>query len=534
MEDSNFLTQTETFLRNHYNLSVFIGILFGVLIRFAGISSFPAGLNQDEASIGYETYSLLQTAADRNGQHLPVHFISWGSGQNVLCAYLSMLFVKIFGLNVFSMRLLNSLLTSLSLLVFFLLLKSALGRKKAFAGLILLCIMPWHIMIARWGFESNIFPAFFLFAVYFLYKGINGKMLFFPISSVFFALSLYAYGTAYLVVPLFLLLVIPYFVRRKKIAFKSFILSAVLFLLFALPVFLFVIINHLDLPPMNLAGITIPRLLENRTTTVFNLTDGFFLFTMAKNFVRLCYVCLLQSDSFLSNVIPGFGTLYYISLPFLLLGIAKILKNKNLRLQPIHFIMLMWLVSSVVLGLCTHVNINRLNIIFIPMIYFVMEGIFAGCDIVKEQYKKLYMKGIAAIYGFYFLLFTGYYFTMYNEKIASDFCVGFDQSLQFCNENFPNDTIDISTQNINMPYIYVCFYNQISPDIFRKTVVYDEGNRNFRAVKSFDKYRFVPACDVVKSGIMIIGRKDFELFRPLIGDKKVETFEEFYVVYEDF
>src|SRR5512138_1804117 len=72
-------------------------IALGVVARIVGFGGTPPGLNQDEASIGYESWSLLNYGIDRNGVHWPVHLVSWGSGQNALYAYLAMPFVA-FGL----------------------------------------------------------------------------------------------------------------------------------------------------------------------------------------------------------------------------------------------------------------------------------------------------------------------------------------------------------------------------------------------------------------------------------------------------
>ena len=55
-------------------------ILLAATVRLVLFGSHPAGLNQDEASIGYEAWSVLHYGIDRNGLSVPVHFIAWGSG----------------------------------------------------------------------------------------------------------------------------------------------------------------------------------------------------------------------------------------------------------------------------------------------------------------------------------------------------------------------------------------------------------------------------------------------------------------------
>lgn len=54
---------------------------------------------------------------DSHGYKNPVYFMSWGSGMNVLYSYLSIPFIAMFGLNNFSIRIVQ-VISSLLLLVF--------------------------------------------------------------------------------------------------------------------------------------------------------------------------------------------------------------------------------------------------------------------------------------------------------------------------------------------------------------------------------------------------------------------------------
>ncbi len=95
-------------------------MVLGAALRLLLIGAFPPGLNQDEASAGYEAWSLLNFGIDRNGCPWPVLFVSWGSGQNVLYSYLSIPFIALLGLNEVSLRLPMAITGSLALLVFWL------------------------------------------------------------------------------------------------------------------------------------------------------------------------------------------------------------------------------------------------------------------------------------------------------------------------------------------------------------------------------------------------------------------------------
>ena len=93
------------FDNNKYEILIFVILAIGLLVRLVGIVEYPAGLNPNEASAGYESYALAEDGMDRNGKTLPVQFISWGSGQNVLYSYITIPFIAVLGLNVLSIRL---------------------------------------------------------------------------------------------------------------------------------------------------------------------------------------------------------------------------------------------------------------------------------------------------------------------------------------------------------------------------------------------------------------------------------------------
>ena len=109
----------------------FVLLLFlGVLLRIIRFGVTPNGLNQDEAFAGYEAFSLANYGVDSAGYHNPVYFVSWGSGMNVLESYLAIPFVKIFGLNVYTIRMPQLLVAIASLPFVYLIVKNVFLNKK--------------------------------------------------------------------------------------------------------------------------------------------------------------------------------------------------------------------------------------------------------------------------------------------------------------------------------------------------------------------------------------------------------------------
>jgi hypothetical protein len=184
-----------------------LGILFGgALVRLLEFGSIPPGLNQDEASLGYDTYAVLHYGIDRNGFHNPILFSSWGSGMAALPGYLASPFILLFGLSPAPLRAVNLVAGIVSIPVLYAVVRGSGDRTLAAIAAFLLAISPWHIMISRWALDTNLLPALFLAGLYFLCRGRAGNRWLIA-AACFFALTLWIYGTAYVVTPLFLALV---------------------------------------------------------------------------------------------------------------------------------------------------------------------------------------------------------------------------------------------------------------------------------------------------------------------------------------
>jgi len=184
-------------------ISFFVLIcLLGAALRLIQYPTLPPGFNQDEASSAYEAYCLAETGMDRWGNVLPAYFPSWGSGQNVLLSYLLVPVVKLFGLSIFSVRLIPVTLGILTLPLLGWGLRP-LGRYPALLGMFLVAVVPWHFMMSRWALESNLAPFFMLLGCVLLARGlITNKRRWIVPSLLPFALALYAYGTTVIVLPI--------------------------------------------------------------------------------------------------------------------------------------------------------------------------------------------------------------------------------------------------------------------------------------------------------------------------------------------
>src|SRR5262245_55051326 len=106
-----------------FHIVLFALIIFaGGFIRFYNLQNNPVALNQDEAINGYDAYSIGNTGRDHHGAWQPQPFLqSFDDWSSPLITYVTIPFVKVFGLSEFTVRLPVALLGTLSIFLFYLL-----------------------------------------------------------------------------------------------------------------------------------------------------------------------------------------------------------------------------------------------------------------------------------------------------------------------------------------------------------------------------------------------------------------------------
>lgn len=459
-------------------------LLLGALIRILGIGSHPNALNVDEASSGYEAFSLLHFGIDRNGNSFPVFLQAWGSGQNALYTYVLIPFIALMGLSELVIRLPMAIVGCISLWVFYQCLKKIGNQKIAIIGLAFLSICPWHIMKSRWGLESNLFPDLILWGIYCLIKGLTeNKNSFFYGSFALMGLSAYAYGTSYFFLPLFVIpaLVILYY--QKKITKKQFGLALGTISLVTLPMILFVLISTFNGPQIELLGVTIPKLEVNRYQEITSIFSSDFLTQSTHNFTESMKILITQNDNLPWNALKPYGMIYLFSGIFTIIGLVTSWRKKSRR--PYEFLIHLWFMVGICLTFICEPNINRLNILMIPLIFYTVRGI----EEVIPKNNKIIPIGIATIY----IISFSFFLVDYLHENADEYYTfeqGLQEPLAYIKEQEEkyNKPIYI-TNGIKEPYIYVLFYTQYPTDEFVKTVTYANPQAEFRQVTSFGPYR---------------------------------------------
>ncbi|NIK76262.1 4-amino-4-deoxy-L-arabinose transferase-like glycosyltransferase [Paenibacillus castaneae] len=475
------MTKVFEWLKQHR--LIFILLIIGAAVRTLYAGSIPGGLNQDEASIGYDAYSILHYGMDRNGISLPVHHIAWGSGQNALYAYLSMPFIYLFGLNVWSVRAVSISIGLVSMILFYLIAGQLFKRNNmAAAAAFLIVICPWHIMASRWALESNLFPPLMLLAVFFLFKALHQPkwLIGFTIT---LAASLYAYGTAYFFVPVFGFGVLILLGVQKTFTPLRLLWNGALMLILSLPIILFVLINRFDGSTIHTPFFSIPKLTVPRVEQVSTAFEGDAISMLVQHFKSFLHLFITQNDGLIWNAIPPYGYMYPIAMPLIAIGFCytgyQIVKQRSIEMTVIAG----WFLTAFLMSLITDVNINRINIIFYPTLFLTLSGLLWLRDRIKYSFIV-----VITAFSIFFGSFCFHYFTEYPRQISPAFFESFGEAVQYASSKTEGSIY--VTNKVMMPYIYVLFYEKTDPRLFQSTVRYMNPGAPFQFVASFDRYVF--------------------------------------------
>src|SRR3989344_2155760 len=218
-------------------------ILLAVILRFWQLQDVPPSMTWDEVAWGYNAYSLGIDGRDEFGKFLPLTYLeSFGDFKPPAYAYLSVLPVKILGLNEFSTRFASAFFGVLTVILTYFLVRKIFPRVGPSLALLsagLLAISPWHILLSRAAFEANVATFFIVLGVYlFLYA--KNKKWFLVLSIISFVISMYTFNTARIVAPLLVLGLV--FFNRKYLLSKArsqFLVSVIVGSLIFFPLFLF-------------------------------------------------------------------------------------------------------------------------------------------------------------------------------------------------------------------------------------------------------------------------------------------------------
>ena len=481
----------------------YIVMLIGCFLRLFYIGNIPGNcaLYVDEIFSGYESWSHLHYGVDYLGYHFPVYLPVWGGGMSIMQAMCQMPFIAVFGPTSFALRLPAAILGCITIYAFYYICKNIGDEKFALLSAFLLSVMPWHIMQSRWALDCNYFVGFITISVALLIKASENNK-FFPLAAGFLGLTLYTYALPWVVMPLFVAGAIAYLLYCKKIRFDRYLFIGIAVLaVLAVPLLLFVMVNYGIISEIRTPVISIPKLSHFRSDEL-SLSPK----AMIKRLYDTLVLFVSQDDGRVSDVTPMFGLYYKFSNVLILIGIAICITEawKSLKERKTDYGVLITLlfICAMILGSTTEIFFSRINIIHIPMTFFLVKGVWFLIEILGDKALRV----AVGVYGCCCIAFLMYYFTYHDDNVAFVYLDGAKSSLEYVDTLYDNGTAsDDAIVHIvsGLSFTHVLFYEQYPTKQFIEDVRYaDLSDVDYVMTPlSFGKYDFESA---------VLGKTDYE------------------------
>lgn len=448
-----------------YRVLFVLAVFVAVFIRVYRFGQVPGGFNQDGAMAAVDAKALAEYGTDRFGMRYPVHLTAWEYSQmSSLLSYLMIPFIKIFGLVPFAVRLPSLLLSLAGLVCLYGFMRDVFGKDVGLIALCFAAINPWHILQSRWTVDCNLYAHFFLFGVFFLNRAVRKERHrgYLILSMVMFGLCMYCYGISIYTMPVFLLAACVYLLRTKKVSVADVLLAIVVYLLVAWPFIAVMAINFFGWETIEMPFFTLPYFPESVRYNDILFFSPHKLSQLVENFKAMFAITALQAKDLPWNDVRNFGTMYLISMPFAALGLGGLLYEFRKKAGAV--LLALFLGTGIWCGLTTNaVNINRLNIIYYPIIALAAIGIY---DVVRMISLPRLKYGIAAAYAVLFLLFVREYFTGYAFDVSAQFEENLGDALSSLKES-DAEKIYITATNRKVSEILTLFWCDIDAQYFQ-------------------------------------------------------------------
>lgn len=490
----------------NYKYLLVIILTLAAFLRFYQLGTNPPSLTWDEASWGYNAYSLSIDAKDEFGRFIPHDYLeSFGDFKPPIYAYLDVIPVKLLGLNDFSVRFPSAFFGSLTVLFTFFLVKRIFYTSKqkenyALLSSLFLAISPWHILLSRAGFEANVATFFIVIGVWAFLAGVQDKKWYLAISSISFALSMYTFNTPRIVTPLLVLLLVVAFRNRLLVSKKEAAVAFVLGLLIFVPIFGFLLSPQAGLRFKEVNIFSDVNVIKTSNQEIAN--DNNAIWSKIVHNRRVLY-SIEYIKHYFDNLSPNFlfirgdgnpkfstqdvGQMYIWDILFFVGGVMFLIKKKegNWWLIPL------WLLIGIIPAATARETPHALRIeTTLPTFQILASyGFFQLVDRIKK-YKKIIVFGLFALLFLNFIYFYHNYFNHYPYEYSGEWQYGYKESISYVKSVEKNYDYVQVTNALGRPYIYYLFYTKSDPDTFRKTSTVERDAFGFVTVKSFGKYVF--------------------------------------------
>lgn len=477
-------------------------ILLAAVLRFYKLGTNPPSLYWDEASLGYNAYSILKTARDEHGKFLPLtNFAAFGDYKPPGYIYAAVPSIAVFRLNEFAIRFPSALFGTLTVLVTYFLAKKMFQNEAiSLFSAFFLAISPWHIHLSRAAFEANLALFFSVCGIYFFIKFAKENKFFIFASAVFFLLAIYTFTGQRLFVPFILLILTIQF--RKEIInnFRLVIFASLTALVLFWPLFKFAtgtIEGRLRFDEVSIFKDQTPinQSIEYRQRNNFSLVSNifynrrvFYLHEYIKNYFDAFSPAFLFTKG---DINPRFSTqlvgqLYYFDLILVPLGIYFLFKKRH----SFTLLILGWLLVSPLGPAAAKETPHALRLLQILPTFQILSALGTYELLKNIRWSKLTIAVLGLFVAFELFYFLHAYYVHWPKTYSSEWQYGYKEAVNIAKDKYNDFDNIIVTNTLGRPYIYFLLYMKYPPEKFQESADIKKDRFFFIDVYGFDKFKF--------------------------------------------
>lgn len=506
------------------NFALVAIILLASILRLFKLGSVPPAIYWDEASLGYNAYSILTTAHDEHGKFMPVtNFAAFGDYKPPLYIYATVPSIAIFGLSEFAIRFPSAFFGILTVLLSYFLARLLFKNEIiALLASFFLAISPWHLQFSRGAFEANLGLFFSTLGIYLFLKFAAERPVYLVPSVLSFLAGMYTFTGQRLFIPFILVILSVFLVRQiranVKLVATTIIVASVLFW----PLLIFTtqtIEGRLRFDEVTIFKDLDPINQSNR----YRAKDNFSWWADIIHNRRLFYAhqylnhyfdafnpsfLLIRGDVNPRLSIQEIGELYPLDLALILAGIY-FLFSKNQRYR---FLIVAWLLVSPLGPAAARETPHALRMIHIlPTFQLIAAyGLYNLYQMIK--FKKLFIFVVFLTVLFSLFYYLHMYYLHWPRNYSDQWQYGYKEAVEVVKSRYQNSDRVIVTKSLGRPYIYFLLFMQFDPRSYWQSAQIVRDKFFFIDVGSFDKFIFSDnPSEVSASGKILYVTKPQEL-----------------------
>lgn len=287
--------------------------------------------------------------------------------------------------------------------------------KEAVVTSIVVGTAPWLLNVSRFGMDCNIAPfmaSIGALAVYcgYLQSPSGRRNILLTLGAAVLGLVAYSYNVGWMYLPLFVLILSVWMIKKKKITCRELILPACVLFIVVLPILIFAVRSNI--PQLNtdirILWWTSPCLPVGRVKASFISFDGNVFYNIWQNLLNGYHMYVDGTDNLSWNSVGNMGPYYLFTWPFFLVGFITMLRRRQGR----DIFILSAEFAMIPIILLVTPNYNHWIFLHFPVLLTIAEGICVLASKVAEtDVRRVFLISAAITYTLFAARFCKLYFS---------------------------------------------------------------------------------------------------------------------------